>query len=124
MSVLLDVNLDSLLSVPHATRDEHFEQAGLSRWIEPREGDLRETPRRLDRLIDFMLVNIGISMARLALPGRGGPKGRRDDGLENAARHCDACADYFAFIDDPENGFRTMTLPSDGGLELSVRGPP
>jgi predicted O-methyltransferase YrrM len=30
-------------------------------------------------------------------------------------------ADYFAFINHPSNRFRTMTLPFDGGLELSVR---
>jgi hypothetical protein len=30
-------------------------------------------------------------------------------------------ADYFAFINDPANGFRTMTLPFSGGLEVSVR---
>jgi hypothetical protein len=30
-------------------------------------------------------------------------------------------ADYFAFLDNPANGFRTMTLPFDGGLEMSVR---
>jgi hypothetical protein len=30
-------------------------------------------------------------------------------------------ADYFAFIDGPANRFRTVTLPFDGGLEMSVR---
>jgi hypothetical protein len=29
--------------------------------------------------------------------------------------------DYLAFLEDPANGFRAMTLPFDGGLELSVR---
>jgi predicted O-methyltransferase YrrM len=29
--------------------------------------------------------------------------------------------DYFAFINDPAHGFRTMTLPFNGGLEMSVR---
>jgi hypothetical protein len=29
--------------------------------------------------------------------------------------------DYFAFLQNPANGFRTMTLPFDGGLEFSVR---
>ena len=31
---------------------------------------------------------------------------------------------YFAFLAEPANGFRTMTLPFGGGLELSVRCPP
>jgi hypothetical protein len=35
--------------------------------------------------------------------------------------HREAYANYFAFVEDPANGFRTMTLPFDGGFELSVR---
>ena len=33
----------------------------------------------------------------------------------------DAYADYLAFINDPAQRFRTMTLPFRGGLEMSVR---
>jgi predicted O-methyltransferase YrrM len=40
---------------------------------------------------------------------------------DNIEQERDAYADYFAFIEDPRNGFRTMTLPFCGGLELSVR---
>jgi hypothetical protein len=29
-------------------------------------------------------------------------------------------ASYFEFINDPANGFSTMTLPFAGGLEMSV----
>src|SRR5579863_6485201 len=29
--------------------------------------------------------------------------------------------DYFEFIRAPDNGFRTMTLPFDGGFEFSVK---
>jgi predicted O-methyltransferase YrrM len=29
--------------------------------------------------------------------------------------------DYFAFVNDPRNGLRTLTLPYPGGLELTVR---
>ena len=45
----------------------HFEQAGLSRFIDLREGDLRETLKQIDGPVDFMLVDIWISMARPAL---------------------------------------------------------
>jgi hypothetical protein len=37
----------------------------------------------------------------------------------NTARYRGDHADYFAFLD--VNGFRTMTLPFEGGLEFSVR---
>jgi hypothetical protein len=29
--------------------------------------------------------------------------------------------EYFEFVNDPKNRFRTMTVPFDGGFELSVR---
>jgi predicted O-methyltransferase YrrM len=45
----------------------HFEQAGLSRYIDLREGDLRQTLRQIDGPVDFMLVDIWIAMARPAL---------------------------------------------------------
>jgi predicted O-methyltransferase YrrM len=40
---------------------------------------------------------------------------------DNTEQYRSEYADYFAFIKNPANGFRTMTLPFDGGLELSVR---
>jgi len=40
---------------------------------------------------------------------------------DNTTQFRDAYADYFAFIDDPRNGLRTMTLPFEGGLEFTVR---
>jgi len=100
----------------------HFEQAGLSRFIELREGDLRETLRQIDGPVDFVLVDIWIAMARPALelvtphlkPGA-------IVVCDNTKRYRGEYADYFAFLANPANGFRTMTLPFDGGLELSVR---
>ena len=100
----------------------HFEQAGLSRFIELREGDLRETLRQIDGPVDFVLVDIWIAMARPALelvaphlkPGA-------IVVCDNTERYRGEYADYFAFLENPANGFRTMTLPFDGGFELSVR---
>lgn len=100
----------------------HFEQAGLDIWIDLREGDLRETLKAINGPIDFVLVDIWISMARPALE-MVAPHLRSGAIVvcDNTGRHRDAYADYFTFIDDPANGFRTMTLPFDGGLEMSVR---
>ncbi len=100
----------------------HFEQAGLHTWIDLREGDLRETLKAINGPIDFVLVDIWISMARPALE-MVAPHLRTGAIVvcDNTGRHRDAYADYFTFIDDPANGFRTMTLPFDGGLEMSVR---
>ncbi len=103
----------------HAART-HFEEAGLSRFIDLREGDLRDTLKQVDGPVDFVLVDIWIAMARPALelvtpclkPGA-------IVVCDNTGRHRREYADYFAFLE--ANGFRTMTLPFDGGLELSVR---
>src|SRR5712672_3861630 len=97
----------------------HFEQAGLSRFIDLREGDLRETLRQIDGPVDFMLVDIWITMARPALELvtphlRSGAIVISD----NTEQYRSEYADYLAFLD--AHGFRTMTLPFDGGLEMSV----
>jgi predicted O-methyltransferase YrrM len=98
----------------------HFEQAGLSHLIDLREGDLRETLRQIDGPVDFMLVDIWIAMARPALE-LVAPHLRPGAIVvcDNTERYRSEYADYFAFL--AANGFRTMTLPFDGGLELSVR---
>ena len=101
---------------------EHFSAAGLSDFIDLREGDLRETLKQIDRPVDFMLVDIWVSMARPALelvapqlkPGA-------IVVCDNTQQHRSEYADYFAFLADPANGVRTMTLPFTGGFELSVR---
>jgi predicted O-methyltransferase YrrM len=103
---------------------DHFDEAGLSSFIDLREGDLRETLRQIEGPIDFVLMDIWIPMVRPAIelvaphlrPGAVvtcDNTGREDERV--------AYADYFAFINDPAQGFRTMTLPFSGGLEMSVR---
>jgi predicted O-methyltransferase YrrM len=101
---------------------EYFADAGLSRFIDLRQGDLRETLKQIDGPVDFMLVDIWIAMARAALQLVASHL--RPGAIvicDNTAQHRSEYADYFAFINDPANGFRTMTLPFEGGLELSVR---
>src|ERR1700722_8524838 len=103
---------------------QHFNEAGLSRFIDLREGDLRETLRQIEGPVDFMLVDIWIPMARPALelvaPHL---RPRAVVTCDNTGREDErsAYADYFAFINDPAQGFQTMTLPFSGGLEMSVR---
>lgn len=99
----------------------HFEAAGLSRFIDLREGDLRETLKKIDGPVDFLLVDIWIAMARPALE-LVAPHLRPGAIVvcDNTELYRSEYADYFAFLEDHANGFRTMTLPFDGGLELSV----
>jgi predicted O-methyltransferase YrrM len=97
----------------------HFAQAGLADLIDLREGDLRETLRGIEAPVDFMLVDIWIRMARPALE-LVTPRLRRGAIVicDNTARFRADYADYFACL--KSNGFRTMTLPFDGGLEFSI----
>jgi predicted O-methyltransferase YrrM len=101
---------------------EHFDEAGLSSFIDLREGDLRETLRRIDGPIDFILSDIWIPMVRPALeltvPHL---RPRAVIITDNTEIDRSAYADFFAFINDPAQRFTTMTLPFSGGLEMSVR---
>lgn len=99
----------------------NFKEAGLSDYIELREGDLRETLQDISSPVDFMLVDIW-EVARPALelvsaslrPGA-------IVACDNTAVDANEYHDYFEFVNDPRNRFRTMTVPFEGGFELTVR---
>lgn len=100
----------------------YFDEAGLSEYIDLREGDLRETLKTVPNDVDFVLVDIWTPMSRPALELIA-PRLR-----QGAIVVCDNTADdrndyrrYFDYILDPRNGFRTMTLPFSGGFEFSVK---
>lgn len=100
---------------------QHFESAGLAGHIELREGDLRTTLRNPGGPVDLMLVDIwGVARPALELVApflRPGAVVLCDNtGVDRIEYD-----DYFAFVNDPANRFRTMTLPFAGGLEMSVR---
>ncbi|MBQ62332.1 MAG: methyltransferase [Gammaproteobacteria bacterium] len=99
----------------------NFSEAGLSEFVDLREGDLRQTLRGLEGGIDFMLVDIW-EVAKPALELVSPYL------LTGAVVVCDNTTvdrgeydDYFEFVENPANRFRTMTLPFQGGLELTVR---
>ena len=100
----------------------HFAEAGLASFIELREGDLRETLRSVDGPIDFMLIDIWTPMSRPALELVS--KHLRHGAIvmcDNTTQFREPYADYFAFVNDPKNELRTLTLPFEGGFELTVR---
>jgi predicted O-methyltransferase YrrM len=100
---------------------EMFADAGLDRFIHLLEGDLRETLKTLEGPVDFLLVDIWIPMARPALE-LVTPHLRRGAIVicDNTETYRNDYADYFAYLQRPGSGFRTMTLPFRGGLEMSV----
>ncbi|HLK26493.1 MAG TPA: class I SAM-dependent methyltransferase [Caulobacteraceae bacterium] len=105
------------------TARANFAEAGLADLIELREGDARETLTSLEGPIDFVLMDIWGDIPRPA--------------IELIAPHLRigavVCADntggdrseeyarYFAFVNDPNNGLRTLTLPFKGGFEFTVK---
>ena len=98
----------------------HLEDAGLADLVDLRVGDLRETLKTLEGPIDFVLMDIWTEMARPAIE-LVGPYLRAGAVVlaDNVGQFAEAYADYFDYI--RTNGFHTMTLPFEGGLEMSVR---
>jgi predicted O-methyltransferase YrrM len=100
----------------------HFAEAGLSEMIDLRQGDLRETLSEVGGAVDFMLIDIWTPLARPALELVA--PALRPGALivcDNTTQFRDAYRDYFDFVADPANRLRTMTLPFEGGLELTMR---
>ncbi len=99
----------------------NFKEAGLSALIELREGDLRQTLQDVGAPVDFMLVDIW----DVALPAleRVSPSLRQGAIVvcDNTTEDANEYRDYFEFVNDPRNRFRTMTVPFAGGFELTVR---
>ncbi len=104
-----------------ATARRNLAAAGLADLVDIREGDARETLRDLGGPVDFVLIDgwpgeAGPSLARqvieiVAPQIRPGGLVMNDNGE----------ADYLAYIRDPANGFRSMSLPLKGGTELSAK---
>ncbi len=98
----------------------NFKEAGLSEFIELREGDLRQTLQDIGGPVDFMLVDIW----DVALPAleRVFPSLRPGAIVvcDNTAVDANEYRDYFEFVNDPKNRLRTMTVPFEGGFELTV----
>ena len=99
----------------------NFQEAGLSAYIDLREGDLRQTLQTVSGPIDFMLVDIWeVSRPALELVSphlRPGAIVACDNTTSAAASY----RAYFEFVHDRRNRFRTMTVPFSGGFEVTVR---
>ena len=96
-------------------------EAGLAHLVDIRQGDARDTLRDLGGPVDFMLVD--------GWPGPAEPSLARQV-IEIVAPQIrvgglvmndNAEPDYLAYIRNPANGFRSMTLPIKGATELSVK---
>ena len=101
---------------------QNFVEAGLSEFIDLRDGDILQAFQDLPAPIDFLLIDIWVPMARPVLEAF---SARLRPGAvivcDNTAQFRESYRDFFEFIKDQENGLHSMTLPFDGGLELAVK---
>src|SRR5262249_9578645 len=104
-----------------AAARRHFDEAGLTNLIDLREGDLPETLSDLQGPIDFMLIDIWTAVALPALK-QVAPHLRPGAVVvcDNTTMYREAYRDYFYYVTE-SNGFSTMTLPFEGGLEFTVK---
>ncbi|MGZ5934823.1 MAG: O-methyltransferase [Rhizomicrobium sp.] len=100
----------------------NFETAGLTQYIDLREGDLAETLKKIDGPVDFVLLDVWTEAVMPAIRNIA-PHLRQGAIIiaDNSDQSRRGYAAYFDFIADPKNRLLTMTLPFEGGLEMTVR---
>jgi predicted O-methyltransferase YrrM len=100
----------------------NFETAGLSSFIDLREGDVVAAAEQFAAPIDFVLFDIWGEVVEpllsILLPRLrpGGVVCTDNTASENYRKGA-----MFELVGTPANGFRTMTLPFDGGFELTIK---
>jgi predicted O-methyltransferase YrrM len=100
----------------------HFSETGLSAYIDLREGDIRQTLQNIEGPVDFLLLDIWTPLARPTLD-LVAPRMRTGAVVitDNTGKRRPEYGDLFSYLERAANGFTTMTLPFDGGLEMSVK---
>lgn len=96
--------------------------AGLGGFVDVRVGDARETLKDVGGQVDFLLLDSWIPlvwpvMAVVAPQLRPGAIVICD----NVELYEKEYARYTSFVRDPNNGFRSVLLSHEGGLEISVK---
>ncbi|MET9328893.1 class I SAM-dependent methyltransferase [Tsukamurella sp. NPDC003166] len=98
----------------------NLREAGVEEFVEIREGDLRETLVDLTGPIDFILVDIWVPMAlpvlRLVTPHLRPGALVVCDNVVGAAKEY---REYLEFVRDPDGPFTSVTVPGNGGMEIS-----
>ena len=100
---------------------KNFEQAGLSKWIEIRQGDAFQTLASITG-IDLLLLDawkpMYYPMLKQLEPALSpGCLIMADDVIGMA----DEMQDYLSYVRNPANGYVSSLIPLDDGLELSIR---
>jgi predicted O-methyltransferase YrrM len=100
----------------------NLEAAGLSQFADVRPGDARETLRQTPAPIDMVLLD-GAKELYLPILQLLAPRLRRGSVIlaDNIYLFRRALAPYVAYVQDPSNGFSSVTLLLGSGTEYSLR---
>src|SRR5215470_391081 len=100
----------------------NLDDAGLGTLVDIRVGDARETLRNAGGPVDFLLLDSWIPLVRPVMDVMASQL--RQGAIvvcDNVALFEREYADYTSFVRDPGNGFRSVLLSHEGGLEISVK---
>jgi predicted O-methyltransferase YrrM len=102
----------------------NLRDAGLDGYVDVRVGDARETLKHAGMDVDFLLLDSWIPLVRPVMDVMA-PQLRPGAIVlcDNVERYEKEYAEYIGFVRDPRNGFRSVLLSHQGGLELSVKLP-
>ena len=105
-----------------ATARRNLEEAGLSTFVDIREGDAQETLKDPGGTVDMVLLDgfkqLYLSILKMLTPAlRQGAVVLAD----NIFTFRWALAPYVAYVQDPINGFLSVTLFLGDGMEYTVR---
>ncbi|MCG8419278.1 MAG: class I SAM-dependent methyltransferase [Proteobacteria bacterium] len=101
---------------------DHVEEAGLSQWVEIRQGDALVTLRDLDGDVD-LLLNDGFPELALDVVKLVAPRMRAGAAVitDNVGTFKANYTDYMTHMTSPESGFQTAVVPFKSGTAFSVR---
>ena len=96
--------------------------AGLDKFVEVRVGDARATLKNVGGPVDFLLLDSWIPLVRPVIDVVA-PQLRPGAMIvcDNVQMYEKEYADYTAFVRNPKNGFRSVLLSHEGGLEISIK---
>ena len=101
---------------------EHLEEAGLSEYVDIRVGDAQQTLADPGGEVDLVLMDgwkdLYLPIIKLLAPHI------RTGGVvlsDNIFSFKKTLAPYVAYMEDPANGFQSVTLPFGSGMQYSVR---
>ena len=105
-----------------ATAQRNLEEAGLSKFVEIREGDAQKTLEDPGGVVDMVLLD-GFKELYLPILKKLTPHLRQGAVVlgDNIFTFRRALAPYVSYVRDPNNGFCSVTLFLGDGTEYSVR---